>query len=85
MKGVIDDSDGEETIEGDDAVDLGHGHVQLVGHDFLHLGGQISELALHLVQHVDDLATVVTKALADVFDNVYFLFGNLNVCHIFLN
>ena len=76
---------GEEAVEGDDAVDLGHRHVQLVGHDFLHLGGQIAELALHLVQHVDDLTAVVTKALADVFDNIYFLFRNLNVCHIFLN
>lgn len=76
---------GEEAVEGDDAVDLGHGHIQLVGHDFLHLGGQIAELALHLVQHVDDLAAVVTKALADVFDNIYFLFGNFYVSHIFLN
>ena len=74
---------GEEAVEGDDAVDLGHRHVQLVGHDFLHLGGQVAELALHLVQHVDDLAAVVTKALADVFDNVYFLFGNFYVSHFF--
>ena len=74
---------GEEAVEGDDAVDLGHGHVELVGDDFLDLGGQVAELALHLVQHVDDLAAAVTKALADVFDNVDFLFGYLDISHNF--
>ena len=76
---------GEEAVEGDNTIDLGHRHIQLVGHDFLDLGGQVAELTLHLVEDVDDLTGTVTKALADVFDNVYFLFGNLNVCHIFLN
>ena len=73
---------GEEAVEGDDTIDLGHGHVQLVGDDFLDLGGQVAELALHLVEDVDDLAAAVTKALADVFDNVDFFFGYLNVSHI---
>ena len=72
---------GEEAVEGDDTIDLGHGHVQLVGDDFLDLGGQVAELTLHLVEDVDDLAAAVTKALADVFDNVDFFFGYLNVSH----
>ena len=72
---------GEEAVEGDDTIDLGHGHVQLVGDDFLDLGGQVAEFALHLVEDVDDLTGTVTKALADVFDNVDFFFGYLNVSH----
>ena len=73
---------GEEAVEGDDTIDLGDGHVQFVGDDFLDLGGQVAELTLHLVEDVDDLAALVTKALADVFDNVDLFFGYFDVCHI---
>ena len=66
---------GEEAVEGDDTIDLGHGHVQLVGDDLLNFGGQIAKLALHLVQHVDDLAALVTKGLRNLFDDVDFIFG----------
>ena len=73
---------GEEAVEGDDAIDFSHGDVQLVGDDFLDLGGEVAELALHLVEDVDDLTGTVTKALADVFDNVDLFFGYFDVCHI---
>ena len=73
---------GEEAVEGDDTIDLCHGDVQLVGDDFLDLGGEVAELALHLVEDVDDLTGTVTKALADVFDNFYLIFGYFDVCHI---
>ena len=73
---------GEEAVEGDDTIDLGHGHVQLVGDDLLDFGGQIAKLALHLVQHVDDLAALVTKGLRNLFDDVDFIFGQFYVCHI---
>ena len=76
---------GEEAVEGNDAIDLGHGYVQLMGDDFLDLGGQVAEFALHLVEDVDDLTALVTKALADVFDNVDLFFGYFDVSHIFLN
>ena len=66
---------GEEAVEGDDTIDLGHGHVQLVSDDLLDLGGQIAKLALHLVQHVDNLAALVTKGLRNLFDDVDFIFG----------
>ena len=73
---------GEEAVEGDDTIDLGHGHVQLVSDDLLNLGGQVTELALHLVQHVDDLAALVTKGLRNLFDDVDFIFGQFNISHI---
>ena len=75
---------GEEAVEGDDAIDLCHGDVQLVGDDFLDLGGQVAELTLHLVEDIDDLAALITKALADVFDNVDLFFGYFDVCHFLL-
>lgn len=75
---------GEEAVEGDDAIDFSHGDVQLVGDDFLDLGGEVAELALHLMEDVDDLTGTVTKALADVFDNVDLFFGYFDVCHFVL-
>ena len=72
---------GEEAVEGDDTIDLSHRHVQLMGDDFLDLSRQVAELALHLVEDIDDFATLITKALADVFDNVDFLFGYFDVSH----
>ena len=39
---------GEEAVERDDAVYARHGDVEFVGNDFLDLGGQIAEFALHL-------------------------------------
>ena len=75
---------GKEAVEGDDAIDLSHGDVQLVGDDFLDLGGEVAEFALHLVEDVDDLTGTVTKALADIFDNVDLIFRNFDVCHFLL-
>jgi len=75
---------GKEAVEGDDAIDLSHGDVQLVGDDFLDLGGEVAELALHLMEDVDDLTGTVTKALADIFDNVDLIFRNFDVCHFLL-
>ena len=75
---------GEEAVEGDDTIDFGHRHVQLVSDDLLNLGRQVTELALHLVQHVDDLAALVTKGLRNLFDDVDFIFGQFNISHFLL-
>ena len=64
----------EEAVERNDTVYARHGDVQFVGDDFLHLGGQIAELALHLVEDVDDLAGTVTKGFSNLFDDVDFIF-----------
>ena len=52
-----------------------------MGDDFLNLCGEVAEFALHLVEDVNDLTGTVTKALADIFDNVDLFFGYFNVCH----
>ncbi len=46
----------EEVVEGGHAGHLGGGHLQELGHG-VQLGlGEVAELALHLVQHGDQLA-----------------------------
>ena len=64
----------EEAVERNDTVYARHGDIKLVGNDFLHLGGEVAELTLNLVEDIDDLTGTITKGLCNLFDNVDFIF-----------
>ena len=64
----------EEAVERNDTVYARHGDIKLVGNDFLHLGWEVAELTLNLVEDIDDLTGTITKGLCNLFDNVDFIF-----------
>lgn len=64
----------EEAVERNDTVYARHGDIKLVGNDFLHLGGEVAELTLNLMEDIDDLTGTITKGLCNLFDNVDFIF-----------
>lgn len=45
-----------------------------MGNDFLYLCGEVAELALNLVEDVDDLTGTVTKGFCNILDDFDFIF-----------
>ena len=72
---------GEEGVEGNHSVDLGHGDVEAAGYLALHLLGQIAEVSLGLVQDVDQLTGRVVELGADLGNLVFLTFVQFYLVH----
>ncbi len=72
---------GEEGVEGDYPIDFGYGDAEPPCHDALHLGGQVAEEVLRLVQDVDELAGAVAVLVADGEQLVYFVLRYFDFAH----
>ena len=58
----------EEAVEGNDTVNPADGNAEAVGHDLLDFFGKVAEVALRLVQDIDQLTRIVIEGSADFLD-----------------